>query len=169
MTAAYSEEVQLGEAGLLRFVAGRNLDAELVRPGAPTPTVVAAAEALGTDVGAVVKSLLFLADGDPWLVIASGESRVATKLLAAALGVSRRRLRFATPDQALDISGYAVGAMPPFGHRRPLPTLIDSISVPHAGTVYGGGGSRDALLRLSVATLHAVTGGCLAPLTEGPS
>lgn len=167
--AAPSAKVQLGEAGLMRFVAERDLDAELVRPGAPTLTVVAAAEALGTDVGAIVKSLLFLADGDPWLVIATGESRVATKLLAVALGISRRRLRFATPEQAFDITGYPVGAMPPFGHRRPLPTVIDSVSVPAAGTVYGGGGSRDALLRLSVATLHAVTEGCLAPLTEGLS
>lgn len=165
MTADTSAGAAFGETDLLRFVSERFLDAEPIRPGVPTPTVSAAAAALGTTTGAIVKSLVFLADGEPWLVIAAGESRIDMKLLAETLTLSRRRLRFATPEQALDITGFPVGAMPPFGHRSPLPTLIDSVSVPAEGVVYGGGGSHDTLLRLSAATLHHATGGRRAPLT----
>lgn len=168
MTADRGADRELGSAGLMRWVAEHDIAAELIRPGAPTPTVAAAAEALGTDVGHIVKSLLFLADAEPVLVVAAGESRISSRTLAAVLGVSRRRLRFASSAQALDITGYQIGALPPFGHRSRLPTLIDSATVPERGTVYGGGGSRDTLLRLSVSTLYTATGGRSVTLTEGP-
>ena len=121
------------------------------------------------DIGkAIVKSLLFLADGRPTLVVAAGEGRISQASLAAELGVSRRRVRFASADRALEIAGYPVGGMPPFGHLEPLPTLIDSDSVPSAGTLYAGGGSRRSLLRLDAAELIDRLGGRLVALSEKP-
>lgn len=156
----------LDDRALAAFVERWAPEAELVYPGVPTPTVPAAAEALGVAPDAIVKSLVFRADDRPWLVIAAGSARVSMRLLAAALGVSRRRLQLAPPEAALRISGYPVGAMPPFGHRRPLPTLVDAATVPASGTVYGGGGDRAALLKLDVATLLRVTGARRLPLSE---
>ena len=145
-------------------IAGR-----LVYPDAPTPTVADAAEALGVAPARIVKSLVFIADGTPYLVIAAGAARVSQKRLRDVIGVSRRKLRMASPDEALEMSGFEVGAMPPFGHRQPLPTLLDTLSIPVQNSdttvVCAGGGSRAAMLELSVATLLAVANPKTVPLT----
>lgn len=159
-------DAPLGDADLRAFVAARSLPARLVYPGAPTPTVPAAAAALGVAPERIVKSLVFLARGEPRLVVAAGERRIAYGRLAAALEVSRRRLRLASPEEALEITGFAVGAMPPFGHRAALPTLVDALSVPETGLVYCGGGARDALLELPAETLVEVAAARRAPLTQ---
>ncbi len=160
---------QLGERDVASFVERLGLDAGLVFAPAPTPTVPDAARALGVDPGAIVKSLVFIVDDDsgprPVLVVAAGETRVAYPKLADALGVSRRRLRLASVDETLAISGYAVGGVPPFGHRRPMPTFVDSLSVARGATVYGGGGSDRALLRLGVDALLTTTAARYLPLT----
>lgn len=141
------------------------VEASLVRPGAPTPTVPDAARALGVAPGAVLKSLVFEAEGAPLLVIAAGQARVRMPLLARALGLSRRAVKLASPDETLALTGYPVGAMPPFGHATPLDTLLDSVSVPERGVVYGGGGAEDVMVRLDAGTLLEATGGRRLPLT----
>ena len=150
---------------LAAYVRGAGLAAELVRPGAPTPTVPDAARALGVAPDAILKSLVFEAEGTALLVIAAGEARVRMPLLARALGLSRRAVRLATPGRTLAVTGYPVGAMPPFGHASPLDTLIDSVSVPAAGVVYAGGGAEDVMLRLDARTLLEATGARRLPLT----
>lgn len=157
---------ELTPTDLEAFCRARGLAARLHRLSVPTPTVPDAAAAVGTEPERVVKSLVFLVRGEPLLVIAAGEGRVRYPLLARAAGVNRKELRFATPAEALEISGYPVGAMPPFGHRRELPTLIDEASVPGAGRLFGGGGAVDALLELDAGTLPSVTGGRRVPLTR---
>jgi len=159
----------LKDQELQRFIAERGIDAVILYPDRPTPTVPEAAEALGVRPQEIVKSLLFLVRREPWLVIAAGEARVSYRLLREALGVSRRKLRLASAEEALAITGFEVGAMPPFGHLTPLPTLLDSLSVPSQDgrLLYGGGGTQAAMLRLSVATLLLVTQGRWLPLTAG--
>lgn len=150
---------------LAAYLREAGVDAALVRPGTPTPTVPAAARALGVAPQRVLKSLLFEADGAPLLVIAAGEARVRMPLLARALGLSRRAVRLAPPDVTLAVTGYPVGAMPPFGHASPLDTLVDSVSVPTEGVVYGGGGADDVMVRLGAHTLLEATGARRLPLT----
>lgn len=157
----------LTEEDLERFCDVNRVEATLHRLSVPTPTVADAAAAVGTEPGRIVKSLVFLADGEPLLVIAAGESKVAYPLLAEVLGISRKRLRFATADEALAVTGYRVGAMPPFGHRIQLPTLIDARTVPDAGTVFAGGGSVSALLELDAGDLQEVTSARRRALSRG--
>jgi prolyl-tRNA editing enzyme YbaK/EbsC (Cys-tRNA(Pro) deacylase) len=165
----------LNDADLRAFVEARAVQARLVYPSVPTPTVPDAALALGVPASSIVKSLVFLAAGAPHLIVAAGEARVRMPALALALGVSRKRLKLASPEEALELTGYPVGAMPPFGHRALLPTLADARSLnpddqpPERVILYGGGGTHSALLELSLATLLAVTGARLAPLTDDPS
>src|SRR5690554_4788683 len=116
---------QLTESDLEEFCRRHGVPARLHRLDVPTPTVPDAAVAVGPEPGRIVKSLVFLAGGEPLLVVAAGEARVSYPLLAAALGLGRKQVRFATPDEALLVTGFRVGAMPPFGHRAPLPTLLD--------------------------------------------
>jgi len=145
------------DVDLMAWVAERGVNARLVVPGAPTPTVPEAAAALGVRTEQVLKSLVFLVQGTPTLVIAAGEDRVRYPALAAHYGISRRQLRMASPEEALAITGYQVGAMPPFGHAQPLATVVDARRVVAGRLVYAGGGSRSALLEIETDELLRVT------------
>lgn len=164
-----ADNTPLTDKDLAAYLDAYAIAGRLVYPDAPTPTVADAAEALGVSPERIVKSLVFIADDTPYLVIAAGEARVSQKRLRDVLGVSRRKLRMASPEEALEISGFEVGAMPPFGHRQPLPTLLDTLTVPtehpNETIVYAGGGSKAAMVELSVATLLAVANPKTVPLT----
>jgi prolyl-tRNA editing enzyme YbaK/EbsC (Cys-tRNA(Pro) deacylase) len=89
-----------------------------------TRTAVEAAAALGVAVGAIVKSLVFTADGDPVLVLASGDHQVDTAKIAAALGADR--VARADADTVRAATGYPIGGVAPVAHPRPLRTLVDT-------------------------------------------
>ncbi len=183
--AASDDGSALGPEHLANRIEALALEARIVRPGVPTPSVQAAAQALGVTEERIVKSLVFVVEGDTGapdsdpaqsagpsaetpdlvLAIAAGTGRVDTARLAGALGVDPARVRLARPAQVTAWTGYGVGAMPPFGHLRPLRTLIDAVSVPAEGVVYGGGGSRHAMLEIGVDALEAATGARRVELT----
>jgi Cys-tRNA(Pro) deacylase len=134
---------------------------ELIRPGDPTATVEAAAAALGVKPEQVIKSLLFLVDGSPYLVIARGTARVNTSKLLQALGA--REARLAKKVEVEAITGFPVGGTPPFGHRQSVPVLIDH-GVSDLEEIYAGGGADDVMLRLKVVDLLQATQGRLLDL-----
>ncbi|MGH7363364.1 MAG: aminoacyl-tRNA deacylase [Candidatus Methylomirabilales bacterium] len=156
----------LGEADVARAIGGGNIAAEIVHPGEKTPTVEEAAAALHVSTAQIVKSLVFLVDDVPHLVITNGTGRVDPRALAAALGGAKARL--ARPEEASALTGYAVGGMPPFGHRRPLPVLMEA-RVLEQPVVYAGGGSDGAMLRISPRELLRATAARLISLAaRGP-
>ena len=133
----------------------RGIAGELIRPGDPTSTVEAAAAALGVKPEQVIKSLLFLVDDSPYLVIVRGTARVNTSKLLQALGA--REARLAKKAEVEAITGFPVGGTPPFAHRQSVPVLIDR-GVLLLEEIYAGGGSDDVMLRLHVADLVRATG-----------
>lgn len=146
----------LTSADLAAFIARQGIAAEIVKLPAHTPTVEDAAQALGVSTDQIVKSILFLVDGRPVLVIANGTARVDVKKTAAHFGVGRKRVRLADAVTVLAVTGYLAGAVPPFGHKQPLPTLLDP-GVLAQSEVYAGGGDIDALLRIVPDELRRVT------------
>ncbi|MCB0154566.1 MAG: hypothetical protein KDF65_07200, partial [Anaerolineae bacterium] len=141
---------------LQRFIDAHQIEATILPMAEHTPTVPDAARALGVATDQIIKSLVFVIEGEPLLVINNGTALVDHKSIATKLGVGRKRVKFATPEQALEISGYVVGSMPPFGHKQRLHTLVDS-AVAELDVVYGGGGVVDAMMRLTSAELLRVT------------
>lgn len=129
---------------------------ELVHLTTHTPTVDDAARAVGTTVERIIKSVLFLADGAPVLVITNGLARVDSKRVADYLGLARKRVKLADAATVLAITGFAVGTVPPFGHPHRLRTLIEA-RVLEQPEVYGGGGAIDALLRIAPAEIVRAT------------
>ena len=161
-----SRPMLLGEADVARAIAEQGIAAEIVHPGTKTPTVEAAATALQVGTAQIVKSLLFLVDGTPHLVITNGTGRVDAGALAQALGAAKVRL--ARPDEAGALTGYAVGGMPPFGHPRPFPVLLEA-RVLGQPVVYAGAGSDGAMLRVSSGELLRATGARVVSLAgAGP-
>lgn len=147
------------------FIVENQITAEIVHLEEDTKTVADAAAVLGVAPAQIIKSVLFLAGGEPVIAIAGGTARIAWKRLADYLGVSRRRLKTAKEDQVLEITGYVVGSVPPFGHRQQIRTIVDT-AVYKQTTVYGGGGDINALLRIDVSELRRTVGDETANLSE---
>ncbi len=88
-----------------------------------TRTAEDAARAVGVSVGQIVKSLVFLADGNPIICLVSGANRVDTTRLASAIGATT--IARADANVAREATGFGVGGTPPFGHPQPLPVYCD--------------------------------------------
>lgn len=155
----------LTAADLAAYIAGHHIQAELLPMHEDTPTVADAARALGVASEQIVKSVVFLVDGRPHLVIANGLRRISQGKLAARFGLGKKRVRLAPPDVVLDVTGYPVGTMPPFGHLTPLPTLLDR-HVLAQDEVFAGGGAIDYLLRITPEELLRATRAEVAEVTE---
>jgi prolyl-tRNA editing enzyme YbaK/EbsC (Cys-tRNA(Pro) deacylase) len=142
------------------------LGADLVRElPADTSTAEAAARAVGAPQGSIVKSLVFLADGEPILVLVSGDRRADVKRLRTALGLSKRRLRIAQPLEVLEQTGFEVGGVPPVGHETPLRTLIDR-SLSRFTTVWAAAGNAHAVFPIEYERLVAITRGEVMDFSE---
>ena len=141
---------------LARFIAQHGIAAEIVPMTVETPTVPAAAAALGVSPAQIIKSLLFMMRDQPVLVIASGETMVDRGVLAARFGVGKKQIKLADAETVLRLTGYPAGGVPPFGHPAPLQTLLDR-AVLAWDVVYGGGGDDRTLLRVAPGELARVT------------
>lgn len=155
----------MNSVDLAQCIASHEIKAEIVHLEEPTLTVADAAEVMGVQPDQIIKTILFLADDEPILVIASGLARIAWKRLADYLGISRRRLKTGNAEQVQAITGYVVGSVPPFGHKSKLRTIVEQ-SVYDQVVVYGGGGEIDALLRVETAVLRQVLGSETANFSE---
>ncbi len=131
-----------------------------------TPTVADAAVSLNVAPRQIIKSVLFLADGEPVMVIASGLARLDRKALADFLGVSRRRVKIASAAQVLAHTGYVAGSVPPFGYQQPIETVVETAVLQLTNPIFGGGGETHALMQLTVAELCRVVGTRTALLIE---
>ncbi len=129
---------------------------DTVRRLDPSPTAAAAAAALGCEVGAIANSLVFMADGEPLLVMSSGAHRVDTAGLAARIG--KRSITRATPAQVRAASGQVIGGVSPVGHPAPLETVVDESLRDHPD-LYAAAGEHDTIFRTTFDDLVRLTGG----------
>jgi prolyl-tRNA editing enzyme YbaK/EbsC (Cys-tRNA(Pro) deacylase) len=123
-----------------------------------TATSQQAADNIGCELGQIVKSICFIVDGQPVLVLASGDQKVDDRKLAEAYDVSRKKVSVATPEQLVEVWGYEPGSVPPFGHRSRIPTFIDS-TLRRFDTLYAAGGAHNAIFPITLPQLIAATGG----------
>lgn len=128
-----------------------------------TRTAADAARAVGCAVGQIVKSLVFLADDAPVVVLAAGSNRVDVDRLRDLLGAAD--VRRADGDEARSATGFAIGGVPPFGHARPLPVVIDTDLLAH-DRVWAAAGLPDAVFAITPATLADASGGRVAEIAE---
>jgi prolyl-tRNA editing enzyme YbaK/EbsC (Cys-tRNA(Pro) deacylase) len=152
---------------LQRFLDERGIQAELLPNIGHTPTVPAAALALGVEPDQIIKTLLFLVERPgldapaPVVVISHGERRVDKGRLAERFGVGKKRITLAPAEVVVATLGYPAGGVPPFGHSNASLMILDAsvqtLTSRHAGIIYGGGGDDRTMLRLTVAELLRVT------------
>lgn len=122
-------------------------------------TAQAAADQIGCPVGAIANSLVFVADGEPLLVLTSGAHRVDTAKVAGLLGVSE--VRRADPDTVRSATGMVIGGVAPVGHPAPLRTLVD-VELGTYDVVWAAAGHAHTVFPTSYDELLRITGGTAA-------
>ena len=146
------------------FLREKKVDAELIDMGRPMTTAQAAADLLKIPVGNIFKSLVLVdTHGDACLVVLPGGAKLDQKAIAQLVGA--KKLRFASEDVVLKVTGYPAGGTPPLGHLTPLPVFVDE-KVMDFEFGYGGGGHPDWLLRICPHELVRVTGATIAPISQ---
>lgn len=118
-------------------------------------TAAEAARALGTEVGAIVNSLVFDSAGSAVLVLTSGAHRVDTDKVAADHGLGA--LNRAAPDFVRAHTGQAIGGVSPVGHPAPVRTFVDRWLERHE-TVWAAAGHPHAVFPTTYAELLKITG-----------
>jgi prolyl-tRNA editing enzyme YbaK/EbsC (Cys-tRNA(Pro) deacylase) len=164
-------EATLDHAGIQRVrdaAARKGVDLDIRVFDASTHTAADAAATVDAELGQIVKSLVFVAPADdgalePVLCLVSGPNRVDLARLAAVSG--ERDIRRATAREAQELTGFTIGGIPPFGHTKPVRTIMD----PDLGrfqVVWAAAGTSTAVFPVPPATLRILANAMVAPIAE---
>ena len=124
---------------------GLGLDIEVRELSESTRTAQEAADAVGVEVGQIVKSLVFMDGEGPLLCLCAGDRRVDT----AKLGPDVRQ---ADGREVREAAGFAIGGVPPLGHDEPIRTVVDA-SLRRFDTVWCAGGTPNAVFPVATEAL----------------
>ena len=130
-----------------------------------TRTAQEAAATVGTTVGQIVKSLVFLAGDSPVMALVSGVTRLDTQRLAALSGAAIDK---ADADAVRQATGYSIGGVPPIGFPVPIPTFIDRDLLQY-DVVWAAAGTPRHVFPIAPQELVRITGGQVADLRLFPS
>lgn len=150
----------------------RGVDIEIMTFAESTHTAQEAADAIGVQLGQIVKSLVFMAPTDParedgelepLIALVRGSDRVDIAKLATVSG--RPRMRRASAAEANAATGFAIGGIPPFGHRRRIAVVMDP-ALDGYEEVWAAAGSASAVFAIAPATLAMLSDALVAPCVE---
>lgn len=144
-----------GEKEVVQSLLAAGHDPAVRRFDGKTETAQASAAALGVETGRIIKSLVFSAQGQPVVALVPGDRRADTKAIAALLGA--KKVRMADPEMVLEWTGFVVGAVPPLGHLRNIPILMDE-GIPRDGAIYPAAGEINNAFETTFAKLREMTG-----------
>ena len=145
-----------------RAVRERGLDVEVEALAGAARTVEDAARAVGCGPGQIAKSIVFVADGEPVVCVASGAGRVDARRVCEALDCAEARP--ATPEEVRAATGFGVGGVPPVAHG--LPVIFDEALLEH-DLVYAAGGDGNTLFAVAPARLVECTQARVARVADG--
>ena len=122
-----------------------------------------AATALGCNVGAIVKSLLFSAGDNFILCLVSGDKRCSLKILKKIL--DEKDVSMANPDDVKKITGYTIGGVSPVGHLSKLKIYIDT-SLERFTNVFAAAGHPNCVFEIEFNQLIKLTNGQIKEIAE---
>ena len=117
-------------------------------------TVELAAQALHCEPGRIAKTLSFLVDGEAFLVVAAGDTKIDNAKFKAQFHTKAKML---TPQQAVDLVGHAVGGVCPFGVKDGVKVYLD-VSLQRFNIVYPACGSSNSAIALRPSQLEQYSG-----------
>lgn len=135
----------------------KGLPFKVIELASSTRTAEEAAAAIGCDVAQIIKSLMFVTKEtrQPILILASGKNRVNEKAIVTVLGA---KIIKADADFVREVTGFAIGGIPPVGHKQTLQTLIDETLLQY-DSLWAAAGTPHAVFNLRVTDLVPLTNG----------
>jgi prolyl-tRNA editing enzyme YbaK/EbsC (Cys-tRNA(Pro) deacylase) len=137
--------------------------AHVLQVESSTRTAEEAARSIGVEVGQIVKSLVFVADGDPVLLLVAGDRRVDPDRTRRALDANA--VGRADADMVREVTGFPIGGVAPVAHPRPIRTILDE-SLGRFAVIWAAAGTPNAVFPTSLDELAALTGGAIADVGE---
>jgi prolyl-tRNA editing enzyme YbaK/EbsC (Cys-tRNA(Pro) deacylase) len=164
--------VSIAQPATARVVAAAHaggVEIEVVSLDQSTRTAQEAAAAVGAEVGQIVKSLVFVADGGggsgvrPYLVLVSGSNMADVDALAQAVG--EKSIRRSTADEARTATSFAIGGIPPFGHATNLRVLMDPALLNYE-LIWAAAGTGNSVFAIKPADLKRLSSATIAPIAR---
>ena len=159
MNFLYKEPVQRAEKFLKEF--DSNLRVTSLEKSARTATD--AANSLKCEVGAIVKSLLFSADGKFILCLVSGDKKASLNKLKKNLGI--KNVEMAKAEDVKEVTGYTIGGVSPVGHLKKIDIYIDT-NLDRFKEIYAAAGHPNCIFKIDFKNLVQITGGSILDISE---
>ncbi len=130
-------------------------EGEVIEFEVSSATVALAAEAVGVIPARIAKTISFANKDGCILIVAAGDAKIDNGKYRARFGLKATML---TPDEALRLTGHAVGGVCPFAIENPQVAVYTDISLKRFDTVYPAAGSSNSAVRLSCEELFTLSG-----------
>lgn len=137
------------------FITSKGYQFKVLQLPSSTRTAQEAATTIGCEVAQIVKSLLFRTKDKSILILVSGVNRVNEKNIAAKIG---EKIEKADADFTREVTGFAIGGIPPVGHRQPIETYIDE-DLLKLNEIWAAAGTPNAVFSIHSKDLVELTGG----------
>ena len=152
-----------GEKEVIEFLLAAGHEPAVRRFGQKTESAESSAMALGVEIARIIKSLVFSAHGEPVIALVPGNRRADMKVVARILGV--KKVRMADPQMVQEWTGFNVGAVPPVGHLRQIPVLMDE-GIPRDGDIYPAAGENNNAFETTFEMLQQLTGAKVCKISK---
>ena len=159
MSALNKEAVKRAKEALKKF----NSEIKVIELEQTARTANDAANSLNTEVGSIVKSLLFRNEGNFLLCLVSGDKRCSLNKLKKIF--NSKDLSMASPDEVKDQTGYTIGGVSPVGHKNKLEILVDE-SLNRFKNLYAAAGHPNCIFKISFDELLNLTNGTVKDIVE---
>ena len=159
MTALNKEPVKRAKEALKKF----NSEIKVIELEQTARTANDAANSLNTEVGSIVKSLLFRNEENFFLCLVSGDKRCSLNKLKKIF--NSKDLSMASPDEVKDQTGYTIGGVSPVGHKYNLEILVDE-SLNRFKNLYAAAGHPNCIFKISFDELLNLTNGAVKDIVE---
>ena len=159
MTALNKEPVKRAKEALKKF----NSEIKVIELEQTARTANDAANSLNTEVGSIVKSLLFRNEENFFLCLVSGDKRCSLNKLKKIF--NSKDLSMASPDEVKDQTGYTIGGVSPVGHKNKLEILVDE-SLNRFKNLYAAAGHPNCIFKISFDELLNLTNGVIKDIVE---
>ena len=126
-------------------------------------TAKQAAESLNTEVGSIVKSLLFKTEDGYLLCLISGDKRCSLNKLKKIK--NQKNISMANADQVKEVTGFTIGGVSPVGHLQQLDIFIDE-QLNRFNNIYAAAGHPNCIFKIDFDNLKKITKGSIKNITE---
>ena len=126
-------------------------------------TAKEAAESLNTDVGSIVKSLLFRSQNNFFLCLVSGDKRCSLNKLKKIKNL--KDISMANPQSVKEVTGFTIGGVSPIGHLKKIEIFIDN-NLKRFAKIYAAAGHPHCVYKIDFENLIKITNGTVEDITE---